>query len=119
MKLGFFVDVNLFEATKDETFEVAKDCVDLINNVNDSNESGNGGLADEISHIQGQEAYRTYYKRQIERWNTSEVKQEELSKMLDEWVLCISGKPGDKQLSSSKYLIEAETFLESYADLSQ
>ncbi|KAI3941025.1 hypothetical protein MKX01_030735, partial [Papaver californicum] len=48
-------------------------------------------------------------------WGTSSRKQKELSKMLDEWASYIRRKCGNKQLSSSIYLTEAEPFLEQYA----
>ncbi|KAK1357380.1 putative 2',3'-cyclic-nucleotide 3'-phosphodiesterase [Heracleum sosnowskyi] len=137
---GFFVDLNLFKATKDKVSEFAKDCVDLTNNVNDSNKSGKGGLADEDANLmikmkfltyklrtflirnglsilfkEGPAAYKTYYMRQMKIWNTSAVKQKELSKMLDEWAVYIRRKHGHKQLSSSIYLTEVEPFLENYA----
>ncbi|XP_047265595.1 tRNA ligase 1 isoform X1 [Capsicum annuum] len=48
-------------------------------------------------------------------WNTSAAKQRELSKMLDEWAVYIRRKYGNKPLSSSTYLSEAEPFLEQYA----
>lgn len=57
---GFFVDLNLFKATKDGASEVAKDCVDLTNNVNDSNESGKGGLADEDANLMIKMKFLTY-----------------------------------------------------------
>ncbi|KAK8967645.1 hypothetical protein KSP40_PGU006807 [Platanthera guangdongensis] len=63
----------------------------------------------------GPAAYKTYYLRQMKIWGTSAGKQKELSKMLDEWAIYIRRKYGNKQLSSSTYLSEAETFLEQYA----
>ncbi|KAL8120546.1 tRNA ligase 1-like [Apium graveolens] len=137
---GFFVDLNLFKATEDGGPKVDKVCVDLTNHVNDSNESEKGGLADEDANLmikmkfvtyklrtflirnglsilfkEGPAAYKTYYMRQMKIWNTSAVKQKELSKMLDEWALYIRRKHGHKQLSSSIYLTEVEPFLENYA----
>ncbi|KAK6141957.1 hypothetical protein DH2020_024307 [Rehmannia glutinosa] len=64
---------------------------------------------------QGEAAYKAYYLRQMQKWNTSAAKQRELSKMLDEWAVFIRRKYGHKQLSSSTYLSEAEPFLEQYA----
>ncbi|KAL0436473.1 UNVERIFIED_CONTAM: tRNA ligase 1 [Sesamum radiatum] len=64
---------------------------------------------------QGEAAYRTYYLRQMQKWNTSPAKQRALSKMLDEWAVFIRRKYGYKQLPSSTYLSEAEPFLEQYA----
>ncbi|KAG6527108.1 hypothetical protein ZIOFF_009201 [Zingiber officinale] len=63
----------------------------------------------------GPSAYKTYYLRQMKIWGTSVGKQQELSKMLDEWAVFIRRKYGNKQLSSSTYLSEAEPFLEQYA----
>lgn len=60
-------------------------------------------------------AYKTYYMRQMEKWNTSLKKRNELSKMLDEWARYIRGKYGNKQPPSSIYLSEAEPFLEQFA----
>ncbi|RWW20029.1 hypothetical protein BHE74_00040786 [Ensete ventricosum] len=48
-------------------------------------------------------------------WGTSAGKQRELCKMLDEWAVYIRRKYGNKQLSTSTYLSEAEPFLEQYA----
>ncbi|KAM0856683.1 hypothetical protein ACQ4PT_048956 [Festuca glaucescens] len=63
----------------------------------------------------GPSAYKTYYLRQMKIWGTSASKQKELTKMLDEWAVYIRRKCGNKQLSSSTYLSEAEPFLEQYA----
>jgi len=51
----------------------------------------------------------------MKNWGTSPSKQKELSKMLDEWAVHIRRKYGNKPLSSSTYLSEAEPFLEQYA----
>ncbi|KAH6811024.1 RNAligase [Perilla frutescens var. hirtella] len=64
---------------------------------------------------QGEAAYKAYYMRQMQKWNTSAAKQRQLSKMLDEWAVYIRRKCGHKSLSSSTYLSEAEPFLEQYA----
>ncbi|GFY85759.1 RNAligase [Actinidia rufa] len=138
---GFFVDINLFKANKDEAAEIAKTSNDLVKNVNDSNgTSTKDGLADEDANLmiklkfltyklrtflirnglsilfkQGPAAYKTYYLRQMKIWNTSPGKQKQLSKMLDEWAVYIRRKYGNKQLSSSTYLTEAEPFLEQFA----
>ncbi|CAI9302016.1 unnamed protein product [Lactuca saligna] len=64
---------------------------------------------------EGPIAYKTYYLRQMKIWNTSPGKQRQLSKMLDEWAVYVRRKYGNKQLSSSIYLSEAEPFLEQYA----
>lgn len=64
---------------------------------------------------EGPSAYKSYYLRQMKIWNTSAAKQRELSKMLDEWAVYIRRKYGNKPLSSSTYLSEAEPFLEQYA----
>ncbi|XP_039793737.1 tRNA ligase 1-like isoform X3 [Panicum virgatum] len=140
---GFFVDVNLFKATNKKAAELAKDGDALLKNINgalDSNSSAVDGLADEDSNLMvklkfltyklrtflirnglstlfkdGPSAYRTYYLRQMKNWGTSPSKQKELSKMLDEWAAYIRRKYGNKPLSSSTYLSEAEPFLEQYA----
>ncbi|KAL0417753.1 UNVERIFIED_CONTAM: tRNA ligase 1 [Sesamum radiatum] len=57
---------------------------------------------------QGEAAYRTYYLRQMQKWNTSPAKQRALSKMLDEWYFWIF-------LGIPLALSEAEPFLEQYA----
>ncbi|KAI3917376.1 hypothetical protein MKW98_027295 [Papaver atlanticum] len=140
---GFFVDINLFKLSKDKAAEVAEDNNVQSNNANGSSEtsiSATGGLGDEDANLMiklkfltykirtflirnglsilfknGPKAYRTYYLRQMEIWGTSSQKQKELSKMLDEWASYIRRKCGNKQLSSSIYLTEAEPFLEQYA----
>lgn len=140
---GFFVDVNLFKATNKKAAELAKDGDALLKNINgalDSNSAAVDGLADEDSNLMvklkfltyklrtflirnglstlfkdGPSAYRTYYLRQMKNWGTSAGKQRELSKMLDEWAVYIRRKCGNKPLSSSTYLSEAEPFLEQYA----
>ncbi|XP_052186627.1 tRNA ligase 1 isoform X2 [Diospyros lotus] len=138
---GFFVDINLFKANREKAAEIAKNSNDLVKGVNNSNElSAKDGLADEDANLmiklkfltyklrtflirnglsilfkQGPAAYRTYYLRQMKIWNTSQGKQNQLSKMLDEWAVHIRRKYGNKQLSSSTYLSEAEPFLEQYA----
>ncbi|KAL6598643.1 hypothetical protein ACP70R_046342 [Stipagrostis hirtigluma subsp. patula] len=140
---GFFVDVNLFKANNKKSAELSKDGDALLKNINgalDSNSSAVDGLADEDSNLMvklkfltykirtflirnglstlfkdGSSAYRTYYLRQMKNWGTSASKQKELSKMLDEWAVYIARKYGNKQLSSSTYLSEAEPFLEQYA----
>ncbi|KAG0542028.1 hypothetical protein BDA96_02G067700 [Sorghum bicolor] len=140
---GFFVDVNLFKANNKKAAELAKDGDTLLKNINgalDSNSSDVDGLADEDSNLMvklkfltyklrtflirnglstlfkdGPSAYRAYYLRQMKNWGTSANKQRELSKMLDEWAVFIRRKYGNKPLSSSTYLSEAEPFLEQYA----
>lgn len=57
---GFFVDLNLFKATEDGGPKVDKDCVDLTNHVNDSNESEKGGLADEDANLMIKMKFLTY-----------------------------------------------------------
>ncbi|KAK8459100.1 hypothetical protein SEVIR_2G072500v4 [Setaria viridis] len=140
---GFFVDVNLFKATNKKAAELAKNGDALLKNINgamDSSSSTVDGLADEDSNLMvklkfltyklrtflirnglstlfkdGPLAYRTYYLRQMKIWGTSPSKQTELSRMLDEWAVYIRRKYGNKPLSSSTYLSEAEPFLEQYA----
>lgn len=140
---GFFVDVNLFKANNKKAAELAKDGNTLLKNINgalDSNASVVDGLADEDSNLMvklkfltyklrtflirnglstlfkdGPSGYRTYYLRQMKNWGTSTNKQRELIKLLDEWAVFIRRKYGNKPLSSSTYLSEAEPFLEQYA----
>ncbi|XP_058202693.1 tRNA ligase 1-like [Rhododendron vialii] len=142
---GFFVDINLFKANKEKVAEMDKNSNDLVENVNNSDgTSRKDGLADEDANLmiklkfltyklrtflirnglsilfkQGPAAYKTYYLRQMKIWNTSQEKQNQLSKMLDEWAVYIRRKYGKKALSSSTYLSEAEPFLEQYAKRSQ
>lgn len=139
---GFFLDINLFKVNKERATELAKDSSALLKNVNgsDSSSLASDGLANEDENLMiklkfltyklrtflirnglsilfkdGPSAYRTYYLRQMKNWGTSAGKQRELSKMLDEWAVYIRRKYGNKQLSSSTYLTEAEPFLEQYA----
>ncbi|KAJ4813012.1 RNA ligase isoform 1 [Rhynchospora pubera] len=137
---GFFVDVNLFKVNKEKAAELIRDGDSQLNIVPESSSSDKDGLADEDANLMvklkfltyklrtflirnglsilfkdGPSAYRTYYLRQMHNWGTSQKKQRELSKMLDEWATYITRKYGHKQLSSSTYLSEAEPFLERYA----
>ncbi|KAL3653082.1 hypothetical protein CASFOL_002763 [Castilleja foliolosa] len=134
---GFFVDLNLFKADTKRAVECSKE-TDMGSGTNGA--SAKDGLADEDANMmiklkfltyklrtflirnglsvlfkQGEAAYKAYYHRQMQIWNTSAAKQRELSKMLDEWAVFIRRKYGHKQLSSSTYLSEAEPFLEQYA----
>ncbi|KAJ6425526.1 hypothetical protein OIU84_026158 [Salix udensis] len=135
---GFFVDINLFKANKEKAAEIAKN--NIVGIVNDR---AKGDLADDDANLMiklkfltyklrtflirnglstlfkdGPSAYKAYYLRQMKIWGTSAEKQQELSKMLDEWAVYIRRKYGNKQLSSSIYLTEAEPFLEQYASRS-
>ncbi|KAL4610249.1 hypothetical protein ACB092_08G037900 [Castanea dentata] len=135
---GFFVDINLFKANKERAAEIAKSNTMVENG--SSSTLGKDALADEDANLmiklkfltyklrtflirnglsilfkEGPPAYKTYYLRQMKIWGTSAGKQRELSKMLDEWAVYIRRKYGNKQLSQSIYLSEAETFLEQYA----
>ncbi|KAF0908840.1 hypothetical protein E2562_028724 [Oryza meyeriana var. granulata] len=140
---GFFVDVNLFKASNMKSSILSKDIDTSVKNINgalDSNSLAKDGLADEDSNLMvklkfltyklrtflirnglstlfkdGPSAYKTYYLRQMKNWGTSASKQKELSKLLDEWAVYIRRKYGNKPLSSSTYLSEAEPFLEQYA----
>ncbi|CAJ1979353.1 unnamed protein product [Sphenostylis stenocarpa] len=67
-------------------------------------------------HGDVEDLLNSYVKlQQMKKWGTSPEKQRELSKMLDEWAVYIRRKCGNKQLSSSTYLSEAEPFLEEFA----
>ncbi|KAG8387723.1 hypothetical protein BUALT_Bualt02G0051100 [Buddleja alternifolia] len=140
---GFFVDLNLFKAKKGRAVEFSEASNTLPDNGNETKASTTDGLADEDANLmiklkfltyklrtflirnglsvlfkQGEGAYKAYYMRQMQKWNTSAAKQRALSKMLDEWAVFIRRKYGHKQLSSSTYLTEAEPFLEQYAKCS-
>ncbi|BAT90626.1 tRNA ligase [Vigna angularis] len=133
---GFFVDVNLFNANKETAAEISSNSVKETG----SNNAGEDDFADEDANLmvklkfltyklrtflirnglsilfkEGPAAYKSYYLRQMKIWGTSPAKQRELSKMLDEWAVYIRRKCGNKQLSSSTYLSEAEPFLEQFA----
>ncbi|KAL8057532.1 hypothetical protein ABFX02_04G190200 [Erythranthe guttata] len=134
---GFFVDLNLF---KDKKGIAVKSSQEINSGSGTNGASAKDGLADEDANLmiklkfltykirtflirnglsvlfkQGEAAYKAYYLRQMQKWNTSAAKQRELSRMLDEWAVHIRRKYGHKQLSSSTYLSEAEPFLEQYA----
>lgn len=137
---GFFVDINLFKANKERDAEIARNN-NLEKTVSgNGGVSGTDGLANEDENLMiklkfltyklrtflirnglstlfkdGPSAYKAYYLRQMNIWGTSAVKQRQLSKMVDEWAVYIRRKYGNKQLSSSVYLTEAEPFLEQYA----
>ncbi|RZB80036.1 tRNA ligase 1 isoform X2 [Glycine max] len=133
---GFFVDINLFKANKETAGEVSKNSVNETGN----SSSGKDDFADEDANLmvklkfltyklrtflirnglsilfkEGPGAYKAYYLRQMKIWGTSAAKQRELSNMLDEWAVYIRRKCGNKPLSSSTYLSEAEPFLEQFA----
>ncbi|KAJ4978283.1 hypothetical protein NE237_009063 [Protea cynaroides] len=140
---GFFVDINLFKVNKEKASEISKGSNVQEKSSNGScstTTSGVDGLADEDANLmiklkfltyklrtflirnglsilfkEGPAAYKAYYLRQMKIWGTSAQKQRELSKMLDEWAAYIRRKYGNKQLSASIYLSEAEPFLEQYA----
>ncbi|KAK4709518.1 hypothetical protein R3W88_030443 [Solanum pinnatisectum] len=132
---GFFVDLDLFKVNEKKTAEMAGSSNQVV-----KNEEEDSSLADEDANLmvkmkflpyklrtflirnglstlfkEGPSAYKAYYLRQMKIWNTSAAKQRELSKMLDEWAVYIRRKYGNKSLSSSTYLSEAEPFLEQYA----
>ncbi|CAE5956836.1 unnamed protein product [Arabidopsis arenosa] len=138
---GFFVDINLFKSNKGRDLMALKS---IDNAVKDASENDGqrekDGLADGDANLmiklkfltyklrtflirnglsilfkEGPAAYKTYYLRQMKIWGTSDGKQKELCKMLDEWAAYIRRKCGNDQLSSSTYLSEAEPFLEQYA----
>ncbi|XP_050894247.1 tRNA ligase 1 isoform X2 [Lathyrus oleraceus] len=134
---GFFVDINLFKADKGKVAEISKNS---SINESDSTSIERDDFADEDANLmvklkfltyklrtflirnglsilfkEGPGAYKAYYLRQMKIWGTSQGKQRELSKMLDEWAVYIRRKCGNKQLSSSIYLSEAEPFLEQFA----
>ncbi|KAL4592202.1 hypothetical protein LXL04_005189 [Taraxacum kok-saghyz] len=137
---GFFVEINLFKASKEKASQISQNTPDVEKNHKNDNETIKNDLADEDANLmiklkfltyklrtflirnglsilfkEGPAAYKTYYLRQMKIWNTSPGKQRQLSNMLDEWAVYIRRKYGQKQLSSSTYLTEAEPFLEQYA----
>ncbi|KAL5701474.1 hypothetical protein ACHQM5_026804 [Ranunculus cassubicifolius] len=134
MYRGFFIDINIFEKDEESVVEIA--------NNRDVNVSGSDteGLADGDANLMiklkfltyklrtflirngldtlfkmGKEAYKSYYIRQMQLWNTSPRKQRELGKMLDEWASYIMEKCKNNKIEASEYLNEAEPFLEQYA----
>ncbi|KAI9076204.1 hypothetical protein K1719_041902 [Acacia pycnantha] len=134
---GFFVDINLFKANKERSSEISRGNDDVVE---DGTSTSGSDLADDDANLmvklkfltyklrtflirnglsilfkEGPGAYKAYYLRQMKNWGTSSGKQRELSKMLDEWAVYIRRKYGNKQLSSSIYLSEAEPFLEQFA----
>ncbi|KAF7805558.1 tRNA ligase 1 isoform X1 [Senna tora] len=134
---GFFVDINLFKANKERSSEIS---MANENGVENGTSNSENDLADEDANLmvklkfltyklrtflirnglsilfkEGPGAYKAYFLRQMKIWGTSAGKQRELSKMLDEWAVYIRRKYGNRQLSSSIYLSEAEPFLEQFA----
>ncbi|KAM3202312.1 tRNA ligase 1 [Capsicum annuum] len=132
---GFFIDLDLFKVDEKKSAEMVGSNNEMV-----KNEEEDSSLADEDANLmvklkfltyklrtflirnglstlfkEGPSAYKAYYLRQMKIWNTSAAKQRELSKMLDEWAVYIRRKYGNKPLSSSTYLSEAEPFLEQYA----
>ncbi|CAM8967385.1 unnamed protein product [Rhodiola kirilowii] len=135
---GFFIDLNLYKASEERAAKITSD--NLVENGNIKRDTASEGIADEDANLmiklkfltyklrtflirnglqilftKGLDAYKTYYLRQMQIWNTSGKKQRELSKMLNEWAIHILGKYKNKKLPSSMYLSEAEPFLEKYA----
>lgn len=129
------MDLDLFKVNEKKTAEMAGSSNQVV-----KNEEEDSSLADEDANLmvkmkflpyklrtflirnglstlfkEGPSAYKAYYLRQMKIWNTSAAKQRELSKMLDEWAVYIRRKYGNKSLSTSTYLSEAEPFLEQYA----
>ncbi|XP_023644755.1 tRNA ligase 1 isoform X2 [Capsella rubella] len=138
---GFFVDINLFKSNKGNDLMALKSIDNAVKDASENDgQRGNDGLADDDANLmiklkfltyklrtflirnglsvlfkEGPAAYKTYYLRQMKIWGTSDGKQKEICKMLDEWAAYIRRKCGNDQLSSSTYLSEAEPFLEQYA----
>ncbi|KAG7536957.1 tRNA ligase phosphodiesterase [Arabidopsis suecica] len=138
---GFFVDINLFKSNKGRDLMALKSIENAVKDASENDgQREKDGLADgdvnlmiklkfltyklrtflirnglSILFKEGPAAYKTYYLRQMKIWGTSDGKQKELCKMLDEWATYIRRKCGNDQLSSSTYLSEAEPFLEQYA----
>ncbi|XP_047337550.1 tRNA ligase 1 [Impatiens glandulifera] len=136
---GFFVDINLSKDGKQKDTENLRNNNDPEKSAHDNGSAVND-LADDDANLmiklkfltykirtflirnglsilfkEGPGAYKSYYQRQMNIWNTSPGKQKQLSNLLDEWAVYIRRKHGNKQLSSSTYLSEAEPFLEQYA----
>ncbi|XP_010475570.1 PREDICTED: uncharacterized protein LOC104754968 isoform X2 [Camelina sativa] len=138
---GFFVDINLFKSNKGRDLMALKSTDNAVKDASENDaQRGKHDLADDDANLmiklkflpyklrtflirnglsvlfkEGPAAYKTYYLRQMKIWGTSDGKQKELCKMLDEWAAYIRKKCGNDQLSSSTYLSEAEPFLEQYA----
>ncbi|KAK4490159.1 hypothetical protein RD792_000816 [Penstemon davidsonii] len=137
---GFFVDLNIFKANKERALEFSKEVNATVETGSDTNvSSAKDGLADEDANLmiklkflpykirtflirdglkelkKGEDEYKSYYMRQMQKWNISGAKERELCKMLEEWAVHMRRH---KQLSESKYLSEAEPFLEQYANRS-
>ncbi|KAK9079407.1 hypothetical protein SSX86_001078 [Deinandra increscens subsp. villosa] len=139
---GFFVEINLFKASKEKAAEMAKTSIDVGKIDRNSDDIyGKKGLADEDANLMiklkfltyklrtflirnglsvlfkdGPAAYKAYYLRQMKIWNTSPGKQRQLSKMLDEWAVYIKRKCGNRQLSSSIYLKDFLAIVEGGGD---
>ncbi|RZC79785.1 hypothetical protein C5167_042362 [Papaver somniferum] len=118
---GFFVDINLFKVSKDKAAEDNNVQSKNANGSSETSTSGADGLADENANLMIKLKFLTYKIRtflirngKMKIWSTSSQKQKELSKMLDE-ASYIRRKCGNKQLSSSIYLTEADPFHEQYA----
>ncbi|KAL8119621.1 hypothetical protein AgCh_016940 [Apium graveolens] len=138
MRLGFFVDVNLFNSSKKRASQITINSVDIIENVSNSNDIPvEGALADEDANLMIKMKFLTYKTsapistiifpavnllkevRLMKRWNTSEAKQRELSQMLNEWACYARSKHGHKTVTRPMYLTEVEPFLEEYAKRSR
>lgn len=58
---GFFVDINLFKASKEKAAEIAKSSSDIDTNITNNNStSGKDGLADEDANMMIKLKFLTY-----------------------------------------------------------
>ncbi|BBH04923.1 RNAligase [Prunus dulcis] len=114
---GFFVDINLFKASKERAAEIAKDKSSIVEDVS-SDMPGKYGLADEDANLMIKLKFLTYKLRTFLIRNGLSILFKEGPAAYKAYYLravYIRRKCGNKQLSSSVYLSEAEPFLEQYA----
>ncbi|TQD73247.1 hypothetical protein C1H46_041214 [Malus baccata] len=114
---GFFVDINLFKASKERAAEIAKGKSSIVEDGN-SGMPGKYGLADEDANLMIKLKFLTYKLRTFLIRNGLSILFKEgpaAYKTYYERAVYIRRKCGNKPLSSSVYLSEAEPFLEQYA----
>ncbi|QHO54986.1 uncharacterized protein DS421_3g61530 [Arachis hypogaea] len=111
---GFFVDINLFKANKERTTEISKN---NSTSENGSDSSEKEELADEDANLMVKLKFLTYKLRTFLIRNGLSILFKEGPGAYKAYYLravFIRRKCGNKQLSSSTYLSEAEPFLEQF-----
>ncbi|KAK2989860.1 hypothetical protein RJ640_001529, partial [Escallonia rubra] len=116
---GFFVDVNLFKASKEKVAEIATNSGCVVKDVSETNGTQNqDGLADEDSNLMIKLKFLPYKLRTfLIRNGLTALFEKDPSSYATYYrrAKYITNKYKHKKLSSNLYLSEAEPFLEQYA----